>query len=116
MNQKHTDATRSTERRPDHATDHGTGGRTGSETGSVWWAELALGAVCALTAAVVVLTETAVGPFASLTVTYGPALTLAYLGAALAIGLGFLASGLRQSPYVGAAEGVETATGSGREA
>jgi len=100
MSHERPDAPRANARRPEH-TDTGRARAIRPETGSVWWAEVALGAMCSLTAAVVVLATTTLGPFADLTVTYGPAFTLSYLAVAAVIGLGFLASGLRSSPYLG---------------
>jgi len=101
MSHERPDAPHPSARRPDHATDTDRQRTVQPETGSVWWAELGLGVVCSLTATLVFLAKTAVGPFESLTITYGPTLTLAYLGVALVIGLGFVASGLLSSPYLG---------------
>ena len=68
------------------------------ETGSVWWAELALGLTCCLTAAAVVLAQTALGPFAVVTVVYGSLLTALYVTVAATFGLVFLRSGIQRAP------------------
>lgn len=89
------------QRRGDGTERLGTDRPATDETGSVWWAEVGLGCLCWVGAAGVVLAGTSLGPFAALTVTYGPALTLVYLVFAVGIGLVFLAAGLDRCPWVG---------------
>ncbi|WP_415382474.1 hypothetical protein [Halosimplex sp. TS25] len=68
------------------------------DTGSVWWAELSLGAVCWLAAAAVALSQTSLGPFASVSFVYGTVPAALYLVVAAVLGLSFIRSGVRRVP------------------
>jgi len=116
MSHDRAEASQSSTERPERATGTRRAQSADPEVRSVWWAELALGGICALTAVVVLLANTAVGPFATLVVTYGPTPTLLYVGVAAVVALCFLASGLRSSPYLDGALAVgRPDEGAGRE-
>jgi len=70
-----------------------------ADTGSVWWAELMLGTACLAAVGGLLAVDTSVGPFANVTVAYGTLLTGLYLLVAGNLGVAFVYSGLRASPY-----------------
>jgi hypothetical protein len=67
------------------------------DSGSVWWAELAFGGACSLTAVGFALAHTAVGPFSAVTIVYPTVVSVAYLVLASVLALVFVRSGLRRA-------------------
>ncbi len=89
-------------------TEQGTEQPPGPESGSVWWVELVLGAVCALTSVVFALGHTAVGPFSGVTVVYPTVVSAAYLAVASVLAVVFVGSGYRRSPWSDSSGGMES--------
>lgn len=73
-----------------------------SAGGSAWWVEVLFGAVCWLTAAAYALSLTSLGPFGNVAVSYPSVVAIPFLLGTVALGLAFLATGIRRSPVADA--------------
>lgn len=74
---------------------------------SAWWAELALGTVCSMTAVAYALGNTAIGPFSNVIITHPSFVSVAYLVLASCLGLVFIRAGYRHSPWGGESNAAE---------